>query len=342
MKKTLLLCALLCAGCVGYYDAPEDYSNKEYVTVSGIITNNDPAKVELQMATGYNLNYNDDVYIEDAKVILYDDLENSEILQYIGNGTYLGSTLGITGRSYHLEIELSNGEYIVSEPELLPSPTPITNLLLQQDIIPRRGVDGTIDEINTLNINLYLNEETQNHFFRWKLSGTYMMFSPLDTMDLGPCYITEVLNRGSIGQSTIFDKDLLSHNLASFEPAKKFLYAYYLRVDQFSLTPLGYDYWKQINEQKENVGSMFDNPPGQILGNLKYTQSDNYVLGNFDVSANSVERIMILNSDFANGVSYNFKECFPIDAAYFSPAPACIDCAVLPNSTHVKPDYWPQ
>lgn len=342
MKKqiAILFNITLLFGCVENFDAPQNFETKNYYSVTGILTNELPAKVLIFKTTGYNLSNLDSLSINNAEVKMYDDLENFEILQAQGNGVYIGNCPGVASRFYHLEIKLNNGDFIVSKPEKMREPTIISDLSIIQAIDYGKDYLGEQIKLDGLKVRLSLNEESENRFFKWQYNGTYITKSPLSLNYPNICYIYENLAWIDIGKSTSNDKAKLIQELFFIKPEVKYVFGYSLQITQYAISETAYNYWKDVKDQQDNVGSIFDPPPTQILGNLQLTQSDEPVLGYFEVAAITSKRIMIDSSYFKTPPAATFAACYPIDPSATPPA-WCIDCSVLLNSSRIKPDFWP-
>lgn len=69
---------------------------------------------------------------------------------------------------------------------------------------------------------------------------------------------------------------------------------YLVTIEQQSLTKSAYDFWELVDEQNNNVGSVFDTPPARIRGNLyNVTNPDDVVLGYFGASDFSKGHIIL-------------------------------------------------
>lgn len=66
-----------------------------------------------------------------------------------------------------------------------------------------------------------------------------------------------------------------------------------VRVSQASITREAYAYLLLLQQQTAFVGSPFDSPPAQLIGNMKQVEGDGVALGFFGVSATSIDEIVI-------------------------------------------------
>jgi hypothetical protein len=66
-----------------------------------------------------------------------------------------------------------------------------------------------------------------------------------------------------------------------------------VRVSQASISRDAYTYLLLLQQQTAFVGSPFDSPPAQLIGNMKQVDGDRVALGFFGVSATSIDEIQI-------------------------------------------------
>lgn len=71
-----------------------------------------------------------------------------------------------------------------------------------------------------------------------------------------------------------------------------------MEVSQYTLSYRAYDFWKQIQQQRSSVGSIFDPPPSEIKGNIIAEDDSKAALGFFRASSVATRHIMIDNNRF--------------------------------------------
>jgi len=117
----VFLCVLLAVSCIDRIDLNEKKSNEEILIVDGSITNiPGPYEVKLFRSSSVNGNLVVPQSMPAKKVILKDDIGNSEILSTVQLGIYrtsLTGMRGVVGRSYKIIIELPDGRIYESIPE---------------------------------------------------------------------------------------------------------------------------------------------------------------------------------------------------------------------------------
>lgn len=144
---------------------------------------------------------------------------------------------------------------------------------------------------------------------------------------------------------------------------------YSILVRQYSLNEDIYRFWQSAEQLTENLGSLFDPIPANVIGNIKrLDESDEVVLGYFSAEGVSETRIFIDRSDFSPRVSVpngkgnceliqfntanelstyvaqggNFvgvnTDFFGNVLGYTGSTPFCSDCRL--RGTLKKPDFW--
>jgi hypothetical protein len=100
----------------------------------------------------------------------------------------------------------------------------------------------------------------------------------------------------------------------------------HVEVQELSLTPSTYQFWKLVKAQKEGVSNIFQPPSGKLKGNIKAIDSSDEVLGIFWAADIHRKAIFIDRNDVP----------FPVMAIDTLKAP----CLFFPNSTNQEPSFW--
>ena len=99
------------------------------------------------------------------------------------------------------------------------------------------------------------------------------------------------------------------------------------------------NYWKKLAKVSNPEGTVFDAPPGTLLGNISNVSNpDIGVLGFFEVSSVDTFRIKVFNNTLGADFSVGLH-CDQFDY-YRGSDQECFDCLRLKNSTIVQPHYW--
>jgi len=332
IKKAFFILIIL-SGCIEPFQ-PEVALDSSFVVVTGGISNENKVKVNIERSLDSTTGLSSKII--GATVTLLGDDGTVEILDDQGNGVYAGETLGVANVSYSIEVILPNSRVIKSDWQLLKPGPEVGNLFIEQSTRPN-FVDGYEFELDGLNLNLYMNEtELISTYYRWTLEGTYEFHSPLSS-DI--CYITDFFTGNFLlGESVSINKDLITKQLAFLESnGSKFSLGYSMEVTQYTLNDEAYNYWKKIDDQQNNVGSVFDAPPAQIIGNLTYVEEiEQPVLGFFEANFITKKRIFIRPTDFVKEPILETSPC-----GFDNPPGWCTDCTTIVGSGRDKPSYWP-
>jgi hypothetical protein len=107
----------------------------------------------------------------------------------------------------------------------------------------------------------------------------------------------------------------------------RFQVRYYMRVEQLSVSPEVYAFWKQLQTQQESTGDIFQPNTIHIQGNMRSLSDPNEeVSGIFSVSAVATNDIFIDRQELPFHL--------PIDTVFQ-------DCRrAYPGSTNVRPSFW--
>ena len=288
MKKVVFYILLLTiSGCIETFE-PDFELDTSNIVITGIITDLQPAQVEIMKPTSRNAKLQNVKRISGATVLLFDDEGNQEQLTEIRNGYYTGISKGIVGRKYHINVHLTDNSIITSSPQLLAPCPSIDSLSLEQVRFLKPFGNIRVD-VNGLNLNLDMNNsDTLALYYKWTIEGTYKRYTAYDFYrQEPPCYVTVPADFYFVlGESLSKSTNLLSKKLKFITPNGKYAYGHSVEVFQYALSKEAYDYWKKIEDQQSNVGSVFDPPPAQIAGNLTHIDDQGIpALGFFEVSS---------------------------------------------------------
>ena len=241
-----------------------------------------------------------------------------ENFEYAPNPDFRGEI----GETWYLEITLPNGKKYLSEAETINSSVPITDISARYDpqlefseeydrYVPGHEVSVTFDDPV---------DQTNYYFWRFKTFDQAIFcaictggFYDLNISDCVPLkdfdpftmepYFTYLCNEKcwaiEYGNTIeIFSDEFSNGATTSLLPVANVILTrktkILVEIEQFSLTPKAYNYYKTIKDLIQN-NSGFNTPlPAPLLGNMYNPQdSDEYVLGMFTASSAFKESIMI-------------------------------------------------
>ncbi len=262
----------------------------------------------------------------DAEVAIFDDLGQSTPLERIfferdqvfnvppicspevgfvpssTNYLTLASFRGVPGRSYRLEIVLSNGKKYKSTFQELPEAVPIDSVFVTfrslpatNDLIPVTGVDV---------FAVWQDDPNTNNFYFWDIDGTYRIETP-DKMDGLTCCVYDprdgladdcwVIEQNIPGVEGPFGDRLANGNqiiekIGFIEDdgrrfASKRVTAerqYHLEVLQYAIGEDAFNFFTNIETLSEIDGEIFDPPPIGARGNIiSLSDANDIVVGFF-------------------------------------------------------------
>jgi hypothetical protein len=145
--------------------------------------------------------------------------------------------------------------------------------------------------------------------------------------------------------------------------SKKVCRTYTILVQQRALDEDGYNYWRQLAKNTEDLGTLFDHLPGEVHGNIHASDPYEKTLGYFSGSAVEEQRIYIQHRELPEELQFvtrrvcidevvdafesypdgtplisEFRIGLPLDKN--EPTYICMDCR-LEGGTVTKPSWWP-
>lgn len=257
-------------------------------------------------------------------------------------GTYeLFSFKALRGKSYFIDIVLSDGKHYQSKPEQLRSSSFIDAISYDVNEETYRNNAGQLitENIISANISTDFSQSAVPPFLRWRVEGEYQVQENYP-MALSPkrCYVGVNLDLNDIrifDASQVNGNELFAQTIAQTPYDFRFGEQFCFHVSQFSISEDEYNYWRNIKEIIDIDGSLFDPPPGTVIGNIRNVDNpDEVAVGYFSVASVFFKRYFVNRDE--TGFSVRSK-C----EGFFLRVPfACDDCLLLNNSTTEKPDYW--
>ena len=271
--------------------------------------------------------------VKDALVQIKDDVGNSTTLSYTNNGYYIttdSSFVGVTGRTYHVEVTLKDGKKYISLPEKMQNPVPIDSV--------------NVKFINDFNLEhptylrAYVNTSdpgNEENFYKWEFVNYTRRQTPGVGCGFG-CIMFEYCfqyYKGAelniLSDASINGKDILGQGVGN-----SFIFAYgnhYFDISQVSLTREAYQFWNMYLQQNSRTGDILDPLPATIRGNIvNAADANEYALGYFSARAITHKKMEI--------VPFNITEyLLTISAVSFRPTQfiACFD--YYPNTLSYPP-----
>ncbi len=276
---------------------------------------------------------------------------------------------------YRIKIQTSDGNQYLSDYVDVKQTPPIDSLSWQQQ--------------NDVMIYLNTHDPSNNtRYYHWNFTETYQYEAPLNaelSTDSGRLFYVDntpqqtfdcwrSVNSTEIlaGTSIALDQDVINRAPITIVPqnSQKISIRYSILVRQYALTTDAYQYLEILKKNTENLGSIFDAQPSQLIGNIHSVRDPSeIVVGFFTASTVQEKRLFITKYDVThwNFVDTNLDCSIKIidhaplpDPRFFVwdyPDPVyypyyfcgascltiarreCVDCRVR-GGTNQKPSYW--
>ncbi|MFT4567479.1 MAG: hypothetical protein ACI9FN_002446 [Saprospiraceae bacterium] len=320
----LILITVVMVRCIEPYE-PEVVDYESILVVDGLYNNSDnPSIIILSRSFGYEEDIPE--YIDNAQVIIEDDLGKTMNLLPMGKGLYQTDPLtqrGEIGRSYRLLINAPGGSRYASEWETMLPASPIGEVKIEYQ---ERELNDP-DAIGLKGTQIFLsNEDTEREvsFYKWEFEETYQYIAiynpdiqavfgsspgggedeiiriPLSRFQGPNCYKTETSTEILIAST----EGLLENKISRFPLAfvsnetPRLYLKYSSLIKQFSISKKYHENLRKIAEINQTSGSLFDPIPNEIFGNIKSIDNEREpVLGYFGVGGFSEKRIFIDRRD---------------------------------------------
>ncbi len=243
-------------------------------------------------------------------------------------------------KTYFIDIVLQNGKHYQSKPSKLRSSSKIDNIsyTVSENTFRNNVGDLVTEERIALKIDTDVRAAVEPPFLRWRVEGEYVI-REAGGVNLNPkrCFVTNNLDQNVVSvfdASALNDGTLKNQEIASTLLNFRFTEKFCFHISQYSISEDEFNYWKNIKEVIEINGSLFDPPPGTVVGNIRNIDNpDEIAVGYFSVAS-----IFFLR-DFVNGDELGGTigpKCGRWQEIPFG----CDNCLNLNNSTTEVPDYW--
>lgn len=362
----LFLILLLLDACVDRIVFDVDTPSTFSIVVDGHISD-EPGPYVIKISKAFDIESKLSIKtpITVKKLTLSDDEGTSEMLAEVRDGEYQTSVNGIRGvigRKYSIEIELLDGRVYQSTPDpLLPSgAVESVSYKYKEEKNPTGPSKYGFDvSFNSTSGGL------DNYYFLWRFVGTFQVETnpELNTEPCGesrcpkplPCSAYALVNgeltevrpcecctcwtsifntEPVISNNQIISDGQFSNVIAGYVPIDRwvFMHKVHAEVQQMSLSPQAFKFWKAVKAQKQANGSLFQPVAGKIPSNFFQVsgQKGGGVEGIFFATSIAKGSVFITRDDVPD------KSIIPESGLQYTGS--CL--TLFPNSTTTKPLYW--
>ena len=358
------LLVLCMTGCIDPMPVGSIESEPALV-VDGMITDQPgPYTIRLSMSTGLAEDIPPQM-VGGASMWILDKAGNTFKLVEKEPGVYVtdpSELRGEIGKAYSLRFMLQDGSEYRSSEEILAPAGVIdsvyavyyenvinqTDLSLPQDAITFY-VSGRSDPVNS------------DGLLRWRSSGIYQILTypeertriidetrvpdPLpcsghinldgrlvkvDTCSCCNCWVFEYARQAVVSPARVYNANEF-HNVAVAQvpvDGWRFSHKYYFELEQLSVSPDVYEFWKRVRAQQQGARNLFQPNAIKVKGNLRcVSDPDIEVFGIFAASSITRTTMDVTRAELSRVLP--------------QPERIAADCRdVLDNATNVKPPFW--
>jgi hypothetical protein len=294
------------------------------------------------------------------------------LVDRIRNGIYTSVPLALdVTQQYHIAIATADGLQFSSDPVPCELTPPIDSVFWRQPFNLTINI-GTHDPADNTHYYRFDYNETWEHDSQ--LEAIYgvangMMYAVDSVTQKHRCWTTDTSANILLTSSAGLDRDVIdSFTLVTIPNGDpRITKVYSIIVRQYALTEDAYNYWQLIQKATQNVGTLFDLQPTQLIGNIHCTTNPTEpVIGYISACTAQQQRIGIVESSlhdwthnqpgfgcdtvsisfsFANPFAYNYPDT--TYAPYYFDGSAlvlasriCLDCTLL-GGTNIRPLFMP-
>lgn len=347
----LLLMFVGLADCKKPYAPPAIVGPNNYLVVDGVVNTGPNATTIINLNRTRSLG--DDSVVTGipelgARInIISNDGSSYPLNDTAGNGLYSSAVLNLNPiGQYRIEITTSDGRKYASDLVTSKPTPPIDSIHYEQP--------------NDFTVYLATHDPgNATHYYRWDYLETWehdsRYQSPYElrhgqvwakSADSGSqqtdrCWTTRLSSTILLGNTIALSQDLVDRMplVTITNNDLRLDIAYSIQVRQYALTEAAYNYWQLIQKTSQQLGSLFDLQPTQLIGNIYCTSNpDEPVIGYLSASGIQEKRITLINSDLNNWPHYVYFEGCPTG---FQSRPTADDFHYWDNpDTAIGPYYF--
>ncbi|MBW1295705.1 DUF4249 domain-containing protein [Aquimarina litoralis] len=317
VRFVLVFCILsLISSCVDPFEIETE--NFENILVINATITNELKTQEVLLTRTFKFEDDGPQSETGATVRIIDDANFEYTFEESDSGVYRSTQefAATSGRTYRMSIQTADGRSYISDVVTLPQETSIDNVYPQR-VSNDDGVEGLGIFVDTF-------DPTGNsQYYRYEFEETYRIVAPLwyqfdlvvtdrtedffvfgveDRSEDGTvCFKTEVSNNINIANTTFLEEDRITGLQVNFMPANDIRIAdrYSILVRQYVQSRDANGFYEILSSFSESESLFSQIQPGFITGNIvSETNPDEKVLGFFDVSSVSEQRIFVNRNDF--------------------------------------------
>jgi hypothetical protein len=360
---------LMILACRDQYPLPAEVLDLRLLVVEGFLSGNGPTMVRLSR-TSNPADAAAVVAETGAQVTVEGDDNTSDVLTGNNFGVYTNPGLNlIVTQKYRLKIITADGKEYHSDFVPVQTAPPIDSVHWTRT---PQGVNLFVTTHDPQNKTRYYRWE---YFETWEIqsahTSNYEYRAPNVVVRQDPFVIYYCWRNDSSKSILLSSSASLSQDLISAQPlygiqlgGERLSVRYSVLVKQYALTREAYQFWDILKKNTEQMGTLFDPQPSQVLSNVRsITDPTDPVIGFVSAGTFSEKRIFIREREVApwpyrvdceprnirsDSIAYYFSNMawIPLDEwrimgfflGYTASTRLCVDCTV--RGSPVKPSFW--
>ena len=316
----LILCY---EGCKKPYIPPVISSPESYLVVEGVINNGTDSTI-IKLSRTVNISRNSVSNPETGATVLVQSNQNTSYpLIEIKPGVYACPGFSLNSSfQYRLSISVDGELYQSDYVPVLNSP-PIDSVGYT---IASNGLNiysNTHDPTNTVNYYRWDYQETWIYHpyypSGYVSNGDTVLPRPLSLQEYY-CWPSDTSSTVILNSSARLSKAVIVGNpiTSVASTSQKLEDEYSIQVRQYALTPDAYNFWQNLKNNSESLGSIFDPQPSEIPGNIhSITNPKEPVVGYISAGNVATKRIFIHNQQLPSWLPLQPYQC-PLDTFFYA------------------------
>ncbi len=318
MKKIsiylILILFYLLYSCVEPYElATETF--EDTLVINATITNEYKYQ-EINLSRTFKLEEREPTFEKNAVIKIVDDLQNTHNFKEASSGKYLSilKFKAELGRTYQLYISTHDNKSYTSTKEQMNSIKGLDSIypIITLNHLGKEGIAIVVDSYDSSGKSNYYRYEYEETFkivapYAQGLDAYEITYTP-PVVGLRPrneekrvCYKTTNSNTIIQTQTTNLSEDRISKHQLKFIENNNYIttYGYSILVKQYIQSLEAYSFYRTLKKISQSGNIFSQTQPGSLEGNIHLeTNSNEKVLGFFEISSVSFQRIFFKYRDF--------------------------------------------
>ncbi|MGZ3873520.1 MAG: DUF4249 domain-containing protein [Mucilaginibacter sp.] len=314
-KKLLLLIAALSVGCKKPYNPPVTNSPNSYLVVEGVINTNGTTAIKLSRTVNLSSKVTTNPVTGALLFVEGDGGYNGSLSENDNGYYYLAAGTLDNSQKYRLRIKTPDNKEYLSDFEQVKVTPPVDSI----------GFTITGNKLNIYANTHDPNNNTRYYRFNyhetWRFHAQYTSAFIADGSDVRSrhadeyiydCFADDTSSTIILGSSAKLKEDMLYQLpiTSIVSTSEKIETKYSILLNQYALSADAYKFWTNLKKNTEQLGSIFDAEPSQLMGNIHNTANPaEPVIGYITVSTVQSKRIFIEK----NQLPLSFQPVYPFN-----------------------------